>query len=193
HIAENLNGKLRHSAQASTLHAVGLRTLRQMIPVPEVNPFKYGNIIESLLPRFEADVGPEEWGRVLRIVEFARLTLTRPDDAAQRALALKLSGGRTTGVGDLRQAIMGWAGADVRSWQAFAEATDATELPLSICYRCPVSHLEMAQEIVPEIEAAPGAKIGTLQEASQGWAFSRAGRGDLILCRRTAPLLRGCL
>jgi len=114
-------------------------------------------------------------------------------NACQRALALKLSRGRIIGVGDLRQSIMAWAGADIRSWEAFKTATNAQELPLSICYRCPSSHLDLAREIVPEIEARPDAPCGILEEASIGHALSNAAQDDLFLCRRTAPLIRGCL
>lgn len=114
-------------------------------------------------------------------------------NACQRALALKLSRGRIVGVGDLRQSIMAWAGADIRSWEAFKAATNAQELPLSICYRCPSSHLELAREIVPEIEARPDAPEGILEESSIGFAIDRAAQDDLFLCRRTAPLIRGCL
>ncbi len=268
HIAETLKGKLGN-VPAQTLHATGLRALLSCSPTLKVrlkeklnvNPWKYGEIINSALEKHGFD--SEDWARTKKLVEFAQLTLAtltpeglaqmaeeyslsynhllapvvidvlnegerlaaregliNYDDmlwlverwevqpvsydflfidelqdlnAAQRALALKLSHGRTVGVGDPRQAIMGWAGADARSWQAFTEATNATQLPLSICYRCPASHLELAREIVPEIETRPGAIEGVLQEASEAWAFNAARAGDLVLCRRTAPLLKGCL
>lgn len=40
--------------------------------------------------------------------------------------------------------------------------TDAKELPLSVCYRCPSSHLALAREFVPHIEAT-GAAEGTIE------------------------------
>lgn len=260
HIAETLKGKLGN-VPAATLHSTGLRALRSSIPKLDVHPWKYGEIVTELLPKHGLD--NEDWARVLKLAEFARITLSLPTaegltkvaedyglsynhllapvvidvlnegerlaaregkidftdmlwlverwelqpvsydflfidelqdlNAAQRALALKLSHGRTVGVGDPRQSIMAWAGADARSWQAFTEATNATQLPLSICYRCPASHLELAREIVPEIETRPGAPEGVLEEASEAWAFNAARARDLVLCRRTAPLLKGCL
>jgi DNA helicase-2/ATP-dependent DNA helicase PcrA len=67
-------------------------------------------------------------------------------------------------VGDPKQAIYGFAGADCRSVEKIKARTQATELPLSICYRCPISHLDKAREIVPQIEARPGAPAGVIAE-----------------------------
>lgn len=96
-------------------------------------------------------------------------------------------------VGDSRQAIMHFAGADSRSYYTIQERTDAVELPLSICYRCPTSHIELAQEIVPEIEPAPNAKEGVIRSVDGVSLQDHVGEGDLILCRTTAPLISWCI
>jgi superfamily I DNA/RNA helicase len=61
--------------------------------------------------------------------------------------------GRIIFVGDRAQAIYGFAGADSNSIENIIKVTGACRLPLSICYRCPKSHIEMAAKIVPQIQA----------------------------------------
>jgi superfamily I DNA/RNA helicase len=57
-------------------------------------------------------------------------------------------GGKLVYVGDRRQAIYGFAGSSSNAFDEIIESTDADELPLSVCYRCPSSHLSLAREIV---------------------------------------------
>ncbi|HEX6816986.1 MAG TPA: UvrD-helicase domain-containing protein, partial [Ktedonobacterales bacterium] len=115
--------------------------------------------------------------------------------AAQLALALKCRapGGRLLAVGDERQSIYGFSGADNDSFWNIQRATNATLLPLSICYRCPTSHLKLAQEIVPDIEPRPGAPEGIVGVISEDKLAGELRGGDLILCRVTAPLVRQCI
>lgn len=110
---------------------------------------------------------------------------------AQRKLAMAMiaPGGRAIFVGDSRQAIYAFCGADSRSVQEIISALDAKILPLSVCYRCPASHVAMAADIVPEIEAAPGADRGEILHLPSDGAASYAEIDDLILCRTTAPLI----
>jgi len=116
-------------------------------------------------------------------------------NAAQLALVLKLRspGGRMLFVGDRNQAIMGFAGADTASYAKIKTRTDATEMPLSICYRCPTSHLDRARQLVPQIEARPDAPVGVLENIKETQMIDLAQEGDLVLCRCTAPLIKWCL
>jgi DNA helicase-2/ATP-dependent DNA helicase PcrA len=100
--------------------------------------------------------------------------------------------GRVLFVGDPKQAIYGFAGADCRSVEKIKARTQATELPLSICYRCPTSHLNKAREIVPQIEARPGAPVGVIAEIPYDEVSDVVTEGDLIICRLTAPLVKLC-
>lgn len=114
---------------------------------------------------------------------------------AQREIVKRLRGrsARMVFVGDDRQAIYGFAGADVDSFNSIITDLDAKVLPLSVCYRSPVSHLELAREIVPDIESAPNAEIGILDACSEDELSGRLVSGDLVLCRTTAPLISRCL
>jgi DNA helicase-2/ATP-dependent DNA helicase PcrA len=96
---------------------------------------------------------------------------------------------RVVAVGDTFQSIYGFRGALPTSMRDFKDKFEATSLPLSICYRCPTSHIELARQIVPQIEAAPDAEIGTVQHASMMKALTSFQDGDLVLCRVNAPLV----
>lgn len=115
--------------------------------------------------------------------------------AAQLNLVLKLrdKGGRFLFCGDPHQAIMMFAGADNNSYWNCKASTDARELPLSICYRCPKLHITMAQALVPHIEWHEDAALGELEEIFPQNVLEDARENDLIICRRNAPLLKYCL
>lgn len=138
---------------------------------------------------------PTKWKLRLKTFEWVFVDECQDLNAAQLELVLSLRapGGRFLFVGDPNQAIMGFAGADNRAFYQIASRTKATELPLSISYRCPVAHIERAQKIVPQITAAEGAKPGEIIEAAEKELESIVQEGDLILCRLTAPLVEACI
>ena len=101
--------------------------------------------------------------------------------------------GRVIFVGDRRQAIYKFRGADASSMKNLAERFGTVELPLSICYRCASNVVGMARNIIgPNIEAAPTAKPGLVRHALPDEVVEnllRMDKGDLVLCRVNAPLL----
>jgi len=107
---------------------------------------------------------------------------------AQQQLALALAE-RKIIIGDPRQAIMGFAGADSRSFPRLRDELGATELPLSVCWRCPGSHLELAQKLVPHIMPAATAIDGEIGEMKQSQLIHKAKPGDMVVCRNNAPLI----
>lgn len=110
---------------------------------------------------------------------------------AQRELVLASleKGGRFVAVGDKKQAINGFAGADVVSFNTLAEIA-GNELPLSVCYRCGKTIVEEAQGIVPYIQYFENAQDGLVRHAKD---LTSVEIGDMILCRKTAPLIGVCL
>jgi len=100
---------------------------------------------------------------------------------------------RTVCVGDPHQSIYLFKGSDPQSMSKLQATLGAEELPLSICYRCPKSVIAEAQKIVPGIEAAPGAKDGTVETVKHNAIPSLAKPGSYVLCRTTAPLVQECL
>jgi len=100
--------------------------------------------------------------------------------------------GRVIAVGDRFQSIYGFRGADTSAIPNLIEALDATTLPLSITYRCPKSHVELAQSLVPHIEAAEWAIEGSIEHISRYQFREQVKPGDAVLCRCNAPLVRPC-
>ena len=115
----------------------------------------------------------------------------------QLQLVLMLAGliGRILAVGDPRQAIMGFAGADNQSYNNIVRLTRATELPLSICYRCPRSHVALVKKIFPyiPIEAAPDAIEGIIHQIESKDIEKLVKHGDIIIARKNAPLVSLCI
>jgi hypothetical protein len=91
------------------------------------------------------------------------------------------------------QAIMGFAGADEQSFWNIKARTNALEMPLSICYRCPRSHIVLAQEIVPHIRPRDDAPEGVVETVLEAELPKLVKEGDVILCRMTAPLISLCI
>jgi len=120
-------------------------------------------------------------------------------NASQLELSCILAGagGRMLFVGDPRQAIMGFAGADCDSYQRILEKVLSVELPLSVCYRCPHCHVELVHKIFPDIplEPAPGAIDGKIMTIMESHLHNKIHlkSGDLIINRKTAPLVSLCI
>lgn len=113
-------------------------------------------------------------------------------NAAQRTLFLQCikKGGRFVAVGDPRQAIYGFAGADVESFNLLKSLPNTAHMPLSVCYRCDADIIAAAKEIVPQIEARDGAPAGMIDHEAK---LEQVQDGDMILCRVTKPLVALCM
>ena len=112
-------------------------------------------------------------------------------NAVQMQLVLKslAPGGRVFAVGDPRQAIYGFRGADTQAMTHLRGLLQAVTLPLSITYRCPVSHVALAKKIAPEIEARPGAPLGIAREIGDDRLLGEVQSGDMVIGRVNAPLV----
>lgn len=98
------------------------------------------------------------------------------------------SNGRLVAVGDERQAIYGFRGADAAAMRNLKEAFNCQELPLTISYRCAQNVVKLAQTLVPYIEAAPTAPAGEVID-DQPIASANFNNNDVIICRNTAPIV----
>jgi DNA helicase-2/ATP-dependent DNA helicase PcrA len=134
-------------------------------------------------------------------------------NAIQRALVRKImhENTRVVFVGDPKQSIYGFRGADSESMDLLAKEFECKQLPLTISYRCATSIVQAAKKYVDHIEAASGAPEGrvyreaNLAEAVEGTARLVAGTSteatpnepedraftprDLVVCRTTKPLV----
>lgn len=100
---------------------------------------------------------------------------------------------RFIGVGDRRQAIYAFAGADAKSLQNMIQRTGSKTLPLSVCYRCPKAVIRLAQKIVPEIQWCDWAPEGVVDTMKLEKFRQTSEPGNFVLCRVTADLVRECL
>jgi superfamily I DNA/RNA helicase len=73
--------------------------------------------------------------------------------------------GRVCCVGDRHQSIYGFRGADVDAIpRLIRELNEVKVLPLTVSWRCPSSVVGLAQQLVPQFQAAPDAPEGTIEE-----------------------------
>jgi UvrD-like helicase family protein len=129
----------------------------------------------------------------LQIPQFDVLLVDEAQDfnAAQIELVLRSvrPGGRVIAMGDRRQSIYGWRRADTEAIPNLIDRLGATTLPMSISYRCPRRHVELARPMAPQIEAAPGALEGVVRIIAEERLPEIARPGDLIICRTNALLV----
>lgn len=116
---------------------------------------------------------------------------------ARQALArkfVKAHTGRMIVVGDDRQAIYGFSGADAAALPNLTQQLGAEVLPLSVTWRCPKAVVRLAQTLVPDIEAAEGAPEGVVRHVRTAEDLKATLDGleptDAVLCRNTAPLIQ---
>jgi superfamily I DNA/RNA helicase len=100
--------------------------------------------------------------------------------------------GRIIAVGDDRQSIYAFRGADEDAVSRLIERLDAKVLKLTVSYRCARSIVDTAREIVPDFEPAPNAPDGIVERANYGRIEKDAVPGDFVLSRTNAPLVRLC-
>lgn len=114
-------------------------------------------------------------------------------NATQLILASKACKGRLVVVGDDRQAIYGFRGADSNAIDRLKLELAATELGLTTTYRCPSKIVAYAKTLVPDYEAAPNAPEGTISGLDYSKLHEAAMPGDFVLSRKNAPLAGACL
>lgn len=98
--------------------------------------------------------------------------------------------GRFIAVGDPRQAIYGFAGADAESFRSLQNIPNTISLPLSVNYRCGTNIIELAKSIVPQLEAFENAIEGEVVKEGK---WKDIQDGDYVLCRNVRPLVKLCM
>jgi len=100
--------------------------------------------------------------------------------------------GRITAIGDNRQAIYGFRGADSGALARLAQELDAKQLTLTTTYRCPKKVVALAAALVPDFEAADSAPEGVVDTVGPQ-TIQEAVPGNFVLSRKNAPLAGVCL
>ena len=149
------------------------------VPIPEID---YTDML--VLPLFYDDFIPS--------YKYVFIDECQDLNKSQRKLMIHASrNGRFIAVGDRNQAINGFAGADCNSFDKIAGLPNTIELPLSVNYRCGRNMIDLAQQIVPAIQANDNAIDGKVTHVDNiNLKFFKPN--DMILCRTTAPLVSIC-
>lgn len=106
--------------------------------------------------------------------------------------AVKLDG-RVIAVGDPRQAIFSWRGADVRVFDNLRDRLKPKELTLPICYRCPQKVVRLAQTIVPDIVPYEKSPEGEIIDIPISDLIKLAKPGSYVVSRTNAQLIKNCM
>lgn len=96
--------------------------------------------------------------------------------------------GRRVFVGDRRQSIYGFSGADTQAFDLIENEAD-TVMPLDVCYRCAPEIIERVGLYDDEIEAYEGNPSGEVNDQA---SVEELKPGDMVLCRNTLPLIALC-
>ena len=111
---------------------------------------------------------------------------------ARRELSLRMlkPSSRFVAVGDEKQAIYGFTGADSNAMDLIKQRLNSMELPLNITYRCPQSVVRLAKEWVQDIQANPTNYEGEVKVIlEENFNIQTPQDDDVILCRNTKPLI----
>lgn len=133
----------------------------------------------------------------LPVEQFDFICVDEAQDFSKASLSLVLKArapnGRMLFVGDARQAINGFAGAAPDSLDVIVDKTKAIEFPLSVTFRCPKLHVQLAKKIAPEIESQKNAKVGTVRVIKRKTLHKWVRQNNLIICRHKLPLVKTCV
>lgn len=116
-------------------------------------------------------------------------------NTAQLYMAQKAckSGGRIVVIGDDRQAIYGFRGADSGSIARLKTELCAKQLTLTATFRCDYAIVTEAQRYVPDIVGHDSVGVGTVRTMARSGLLDAARVGDFVLSRKNAPLATICL
>lgn len=164
----------------ATLALSAMRASKDMLGVVDFDDQIWLPVVLGLRPK---------WGYDYVFIDEAQ-------DMGEAQLRLLLSvvkpGGRIVIVGDPRQAIYGWRGADPKMWTKLIARLDAKVYPLTVTYRCAKSIVAEANTIVRDLQAKPGAPDGVVQNIDRAQMLKMIAPGDFVLSRANAPLVDAC-
>lgn len=126
-----------------------------------------------------------------RLYDFVFVDETQDTDVAQLSLVMRAvkPGGRIICVGDRRQSIYRFRGADDEAMPRMQKRLDAKLLPLSFSYRVPQCSAIEAQKIVPGFRVPEGTPPGICAEVTAERMIENWQIGDIVIGRINAPLL----
>lgn len=103
------------------------------------------------------------------------------------------AGGKIILIGDPAQCIYNFRGAMQDGMEKYQLELNAKQFSLPISYRCPRKVIEMAQKLVPDIQAKPDAIEGSIETISYDTMLKDIKVKQTILSRTNFPLMKACL
>lgn len=168
--------------------------------------FFYYHIVEAYLKSHEMldyiDFDDMVWlpwklNLELRPVQLMFVDERQDLNIAQQELVCRAAN-RLVLVGDVNQAIYGFAGADAKACQRMEDRLSGpgrgiAKFPLTLSYRCAKRIVEYNQSIVPSFGYFEDAEEGAISKDREETFLNRVVNGDMIVCRTNAPLFACCL
>jgi len=93
--------------------------------------------------------------------------------------------GRFIGVGDEKQAIYSFLGANSQAFESFVQRPNTKVLPLSVTYRCGKKIVDAANQIFPGLEPFEANIEGVVRKGN----LDEVEDGDFVICRNNLPLI----
>jgi hypothetical protein len=118
---------------------------------------------------------------------------TCPLDLAMFVQLVEACGARIIAVGDERQAIYRFRGADQHAVAKIIAAFDMDVLPLMTTFRCGKAIVREAQAIVPDFRAGENNHEGLVRSIEAKKLLSEVKGGDFVISRLNAPLVSYCM
>jgi DNA helicase-2/ATP-dependent DNA helicase PcrA len=157
-------------------------------------------VLDELAKSRDLDFPSMIWRPVVNDLPFPKYDLlicdelqdTSPDQAEM--LMRAVGEGRFMGIGDTKQALYSFRGADVHAMRKIIERLEKTErgvllLPLTATRRCPRRVVSLAQRIVSQIRALESAPAGEVRDVTYDGALRAMSPGDMVLCRVNKELV----
>lgn len=202
--AEWASSMCRHSMALPT--AKNIASLMRFHDRPELEPESMARVVAAAAKIIDGAGNPKMdfddtmWVALKRNLRWPRPALVIVDEAQdlnqaqiEVVCALRDAGARIVAIGDPDQAIFGWRGALPTAMRLLQQRLNPVMLPLAVTWRCPGSHVELAQEMVRRIRARPGAPEGVVDTLPVGDMLSRMRPGDLVIGRTNAQVLETML
>ncbi len=151
-------------------------------------------------PRKSMDFTDQQWLPVVHNIDMPLYDVLVIDEAQDtNALQLEMLSrcvsdtGRVIAVGDRRQAIYGFRGADSFAVDKIVERFGMEVLPLMTTFRCGKSIVAEAQKIVPQFRAGENNAEGVVRSIKIDQLLGQVRPGDFVLSRTTAPVISACI
>lgn len=147
-------------------------------------------------PRYEVGIDfadmiylPLAWDLLTKDYQLVVVDEAQDMSKAQLEIVRRVCDGRLCIVGDDRQAIYSFRGADTGSLDRLKKELGALELPLTTTYRCGRAIVARAKLLVPDFEAGPNNPEGEVVDLDHETMMKMVAPGDFVLSRLNAPLV----